>query len=519
MRGIRGPLRFAFEGVEDWFDAAFRPAWNPFYQLGALGWFFYWIVVATGVYLYIFFDTGITRAYQSVEVLTYQQWYAGGVMRSLHRYASDAMVIVVLVHLLREFAQDRYRGKRWFAWFTGVPLVWFLYACGISGYWLVWDRLAQYIAVVTTEWLDALPFFAEPIARNFLNSETLGSRFFTLMVFIHIAVPLMMLFLMWIHIQRHSSPKVNPPKGLAIGTLSTMVVLSLVYPAVSQGPADLDTVTSVIRPDWFYIPIYPLLDHVPGGLLWLVLGGMTLLLFFLPWMPPARKEAVAEVDLGNCNGCGRCYDDCPYGAISMVPRTDGAPFAQQAAVNPSNCTSCGLCVGSCPTATPFRRATELVPGIDLPHLSLKTLKDQVVEAGAVADGTSDEPRIIAFACRTTGNASALSQSGVQVIQVPCLGHLPPPLLDFALARKHADGVFLAGCREGDCHFRLGADWTQQRVDRERDPYLRVRVPRERLELCWGGVTQGRSLRQKLEAFRERLRPSNPTAGDSGGPGE
>ena len=64
----------------------------------------------------------------------------------------------------------------------------------MSGYWVVWDELAQYVAVATTEWLDTLPLFGEPIARNFLHPGTLGSRFFTLLVFIHIFVPLAMLF-------------------------------------------------------------------------------------------------------------------------------------------------------------------------------------------------------------------------------------------------------------------------------------------------------------------------------------
>jgi len=99
-------------------------------------------------------------------------------MRSLHRYASDALVLVVLVHALREFAMDRMRGNRWVPWVTGIPLLWFLYACGITGYWLVWDQLAQYVAVATTEWLDSIGIFAEPIARNFLDSERLSGRFF-----------------------------------------------------------------------------------------------------------------------------------------------------------------------------------------------------------------------------------------------------------------------------------------------------------------------------------------------------
>jgi quinol-cytochrome oxidoreductase complex cytochrome b subunit len=41
------------------------------------------------------------------------------------------------LHLSREFILGHLRGPRWFAWFTGVVLLWFVFACGISGYWLV----------------------------------------------------------------------------------------------------------------------------------------------------------------------------------------------------------------------------------------------------------------------------------------------------------------------------------------------------------------------------------------------
>ena len=218
MNLFKRSLRLLFAWVENLFDRAFGPKLNPFCYLGALGWLFFWIAAVSGIYLYIFFDTGVTDAYASVEYITHDQWYAAGILRSLHRYASDALVVVVVLHLLREFSLDRLRGKRFFAWIMGVPALGMIYVCGISGYWLVWDRLAQFIAIATAEWLDTLPLFGEPIANNFLNSTTLGGRFFTLMVFIHIFAPLFLLLLMWIHIQRHARAKTNPPRPLAIGT-------------------------------------------------------------------------------------------------------------------------------------------------------------------------------------------------------------------------------------------------------------------------------------------------------------
>ena len=497
---MKRALRFFFARAESALTLAFGSRNNPMMCLGALGWFFFWIAGATGVYLYIIFDTGIVDAYASVEYMTNEQWYAGGIMRSLHRYASDALVVVTVMHLLREFSLDRLRGKRFFAWVTGVILLALIYVCGISGYWLVWDKLAQYIAVATSEWLDVLPFFGEPIANNFLNSNTLGGRFFTLMVFIHIFAPLFMLFMMWVHIQRHSAAQVNPPMPIMIGTGVTMLALSLLHPAVSQGPADLDVVPATVNLDWFYLPAYPLLDVIPGGQLWLYMIGGGLILLLLPWVPPERTEAPAVVSLENCNGCARCFDDCPYSAITMVPRSDGRSFETEAVVDPDNCLSCGICAGSCPTSTPFRRAKPIEPGIQLPYFTISALRDQVIEAGEEMTG---DDRVLVFSCRQS-RAEFLQDEATRIIPMPCVGMLPPSFIDYALSRNHTDGVMIAACGDGDCFFRLGGDWTQQRIAGERDPYLRRRVPREKLCMSNLPAHARRKRKSELARFKKSL---------------
>ena len=480
MAPLKRLLRLLFARAEAIFEWAFGQQNNPLTSLGPLGWYFFWIVAGSGIYLYIFFDTGITDAYASVESITRDQWYAGGIMRSLHRYASDALVVIVFLHILREFSLDRLRGKRFFAWLTGVPTLWFIYVCGITGYWLVWDRLAQLIAIATTEWLDTLPIFGQPIANNFLNSTTLGGRFFTLMVFMHIFAPLFMLLLMWVHIQRHARARVNPSRPLAIGTALMLVALALAYPATSQGPANLDVVPANVNLDWFYLVAYPLLDVIPGGQLWLILVVGTIILALLPWVPPRKPEAAAVVSLDNCNGCARCFDDCPYSAITMEPRSDGLAYATEAVVNTANCMSCGICAGACPTATPFRRASAVVPGIELPGHSIAELRELTLEAAAHLSG---ESRVLVYTCDHAGT-EMLTAGSTRVVPMPCIAMLPPSFIDFALSRGLADGVLLAGCAEGDCYYRLGDLWTRQRMAGERDPYLRNRVPRERLSQSW-----------------------------------
>ena len=92
-----------------------------------------------------------------MEALTHGQWFAGGVVRSVHRYASDALVVTMVIHLVRYWAFDRLRGFRAFSWITGVVLLWLVFAAGANGYMLPWDRLAQFVTQASFEWLDSLP--------------------------------------------------------------------------------------------------------------------------------------------------------------------------------------------------------------------------------------------------------------------------------------------------------------------------------------------------------------------------
>jgi ferredoxin/coenzyme F420-reducing hydrogenase delta subunit len=505
LRHLKRGLRRVFDVAERRAERLFSPSLNPLAQLGAISFFLFWVVAVSGIYLFIFFDTGIVDAYASVEWISGPHWYHAGVMRSLHRYASDLMVVSVAVHLLREFSLDRYRGTRWFSWFTGIPLIWFLYVSGITGYWLVWDKLAQYVALVSAQLLDVVPIFGEPLARNFLTPEHLSSRFFTLLVFLHIAVPLILLLGMWIHIQRISRPKVNPPRLLAALVLAALTAVSLWKPALSQGSADLTKVPDEIGLDWFYLPLYPLAEQWGGWGLWALLFGVSTMLAAMPWLPPFRRTPAAEVDLPNCNGCNRCVEDCPYEAIRLVPRTDDAPFPQQAEVDADLCVSCGICMGSCPSSTPFRRQADLKTGIDLPGQPLRAVRDSVVAASAELRG---DGRTMVLACEHGAGGADIGG----VVSFPCVAMIPPSLIDYILSKGLADGVIVAGCSESACYNRLGVEWTKQRIAGARDPYLRRRVSRERLLTIWSSPFERSRYDAEKAAFAALLRTMKPSPG-------
>jgi len=507
------PIKRAYLALESWFNISFGTEWNPLYHLGTLSFFLFWIILISGIYLFIPFHGSLAGAHASVEYITHDQWYAAGVMRSLHRYASDAVVITVLLHMFKEFASGRHRGFRWFSWVTGVPNLWVIVTLGITGYWLVWDELAQYVAIGSARLMDALPLFPGTMTRNFVAGE-MTDRFFILIEFLHLlGQPVILVFMLWIHVKRISNVEINPPRGLAVGTFIALLALSLFKPAISHAPADLSTVPQELNIDWFYLNVYPLLDYWTEGQTWILTMGITLLLMILPWLPPKKDGPNAVVDLDHCNGCGLCFEDCPFDAISVQARTDGARFDEEVVVHPDLCAACGICAGSCPSSNPFRSSkTELKTGIDMPQLTVDEMRTKTSEAIAEIDG---DTKIVIFGCEHGLNVNRLDSADTKGIRLICSGMLPPTLVEYAL-KKGADGVMVTGCRQNDCFYRFGNRWLKMRFAGERKPILRGRADRDRIRVHGGSETDKKEIEKDLNAFRAelvKLNQSDETSSD------
>lgn len=499
------PIKRAYLAIEAWFNISFGSAWNPLYNLGTLTFFFFWIVLISGLYLFIFFDTSLSGAYNSVEYMTHDQWYAAGVMRSLHRYASDAAVITILLHMFREFALDRYRGFRWFSWFTGVPTLWMVITLGITGYWLVWDELGLYVAMLSSQLIDALPFMNASMARDFVGGQ-LSDRFFTLMAFLHfLGQPLFLIFAVWIHVKRLSFVEINAPAGLAMGSFIALLALSFASPAISHEAADMEKVTAVLNLDWFYLAVYPLLDYFTAGQTWMITLSITFFLMLMPWLPPKKTGHSAIVHLDHCNGCEQCADDCPFDAINVQARTDSARYEHEVVVDSDLCAACGICVGSCPSSNPFRSKNEqLETGIDMPQFPINEIRERIDKALAELDS---ENGIIIIGCDNALDFSGIEASDLQILSLYCIGMMPPTIVEYVLA-KGAGGVLITGCRTGDCYYRLGNQWMDQRFDGSRRPILRSRADRDRIKIFRAAETDCSNLRKEVASFQAHIRNLN-----------
>lgn len=482
--------------LEHAFDRPFGPELNPLKQLGAVATLLLWLLLASGVVLYAVLDTSAVGAYASIAALADVPWGLGVLLRGLHRYGADAFMVVLALHILREWALGRYTHFRRAIWWTGVPLVLLAFVSAIGGFWLNWDRLGQYSALATAEWIDALPLLSTPLARNFLDGVALGDRLFTLFIFVHLGVPLMLMFGLWFHVQRLSLPRVFPPRPLTLGWLALLSLLSLALPVTSQGPADLARVPQALAYDWVLLFIHPLVDATSASFVWALVALVFFLLMLPPLLPAPARTPVAQVHPAHCSGCERCFDDCPYAAITMVAHDNGKPGARMAQVDADLCASCGICAGSCPSSTPFRSMEQLVTGIDMPQQPVDALRAQLAGRLAALPGPH---KFVVFGC-AEGVRALPQASDVVQMELICAGMLAPSFVEYAL-RAGAEGVLVASCREGSCAYRFGQRWTAERLAGVREPHLRRSVDAQR----WALAAVDRGDETKLAAALDDLR--------------
>ena len=175
---------------------------------------------------------------------------------------------------------------------------------------------------------------------------------------------------------------------------------------------------------------------------------------------------------------------------------------QQSVVDPDLCVSCGICAGACPSSSPFRHVDELVTGISIPGLHIKELLART--ENTLAELATDRPRIMLYGCDHGSMVEQLTSASVAAISMPCAALVPPAFVDFVLRKDLADGVMISGCCEGDCFYRLGNTWLNQRFAKERMPILRTRVPRDKLRLRWLGVQGTAQLGREVTEFQAHL---------------
>lgn len=469
-RGLRA-LDAAFGRLDRALRTIIPEALDPLAQTGAVANVCLLVAIATGGLLLFWYTPSVQGAHASLEAV--EGLTAGQLVRSLHRYSSDACMLFVLLHALQALGRRALAGPRKLAWVTGAVLLCSLWLTGWLGYWLVWDQRAQAVAVGSARFLDALG--GDPVMRSFLTDGAVSSQLFFVVFFAHMLLPLPMAVALWLHITRLSRARFLTGRPLALWIVVSLLVVSVAAPATSTVAATMTVAPTAFTMDWWYLLPLVLTDRLGGGALWAVacVGGVAIV--GLPWWLVRRgragsRAAVAEVKIESCNDCRLCARDCPYEAISMVPRTDGRNREAQAEVDPARCVGCGICTGSCDSAA-----------MNLPWLT-------TLEQRRRLDTWLETPSAVAFVCAEAAGDLAVESAtgrtdvlpGWRVMAVPCAGAVHALTVERAL-RRGAERVLVVGCPQSSCGYREGSRWEAMRLEGRLDPPLRTdRVDADRV---------------------------------------
>ncbi|NIS59511.1 MAG: hydrogenase iron-sulfur subunit [Proteobacteria bacterium] len=128
-----------------------------------------------------------------------------------------------------------------------------------------------------------------------------------------------------------------------------------------------------------------------------------------------------------------------------------------------------------------------------------------------------EPKIIAFLCNWCSYAGA-DLAGVSRLQYPpntrtirvmCTGTISPHHILKAF-QKGADGVIVAGCHIGDCHYLKGNYMTAKRVAILKELLRFTGFQEERLQLDWVSASEGVKFAELVRSFTERIKELGPS---------
>ena len=447
---------------------------NPLYHLGGMTVFLLIIDVLSGIYLFFFYDVDPQRAHSSVEVISSS--FLGSLMRGLHRYSSDGLILFAILHMLHMIFTDRFRMFRWVAWVSGVSTLMIFFIIGLSGYLLVWDERAQLTGLLTAKFFTEVHIFGHALMSAFLGTDlkNLGGLF-RILLFGHIAITILLVFTLWIHVMRISRPRIFPPKPLMVLLTLYLIIISIIFPAKSDPPADLGSIPFGMSMDWFYLTGYPLLKVMPIGWAWILLILFFGVLVAFPWLIKGRRNPPAVIIEEKCEGCEQCFKDCPYEAIYMRQLEEKQ---KKAVIIDSKCAGCGICIGSCNYNASF---ISTVPINEI----MASVEDR-------------QPDILVFRCPFS--ARVKESQKVQVVTVPCTGCVNAVwMMDFL---KLAGGVVLVACDGPDCYFREGTLWTEERYRGLRRPRLLKNLRRERIMIVEAPSTQ--DVTDKVEEFAELI---------------
>ena len=283
------------------------------FGLGGAAVFLFFVLAITGLLEMFYYVPSLERANASVQMLTFLVPY-GWLVRGVHYWAAQGLVVVAVLHLLRVVLTGAYKSPRRFNWLLGVCLLVFVLLLDFTGYVLRGDTDIEWAMLVGTNLLKSVPVIGDAVYGLVVGGSDVSGdtivRFYAWHVF---GLALIAAVAIGWHIFRVrrdggiSTPDPRTPDRITRDDLvkrevvamliltAVLLLLALIFPP-SLGPAaDFSQLPGEATAPWFFIWVQQLLrwgDPLPMGLL--IPIGLLVILFLIPYAIDRRKAGAGR---------------------------------------------------------------------------------------------------------------------------------------------------------------------------------------------------------------------------------
>lgn len=303
---------------------------NFWYYFGSFAFIVLINQILTGIWLAMYYVPSAEAAFDSVETIMRDIPY-GWLIRYMHSTGASFFFIVIYLHMFKAFLYGSYKTPRELLWILGVMLFMVLVAEAFMGYLLPWGQMSYWGAQVIISLFSTVPKLGESLTAwirgDYNVSGVTLNRFYALHV---IALPLVILLLVWAHIMALHHVGSNNPDGIDIKKTKTdagvpldgipfhpyytykdvfgiAVFLILFAWVVFYAPefggyflehanfvkADPLNTPEHIAPVWYMTPYYAILRAIPNKAFGVTaMMGSILILFLLPWLDRCKVRSI-----------------------------------------------------------------------------------------------------------------------------------------------------------------------------------------------------------------------------------
>ena len=132
------------------------------------------LLAATGMLLIFVYEPSPDAAYRSILRLRDDVFF-GKLVRNIHYWSANLLVVVALLHLLRVYLTGAYHGARRFNWVLGLALLFCVLASNFTGYLLPWNQLSYWAITIVTGMIGYVPFVGETLQNAVRGGREIGA--------------------------------------------------------------------------------------------------------------------------------------------------------------------------------------------------------------------------------------------------------------------------------------------------------------------------------------------------------